>query len=82
MGTPDLKGWEARSEEEIEELRQRDPLVLATTRELAEGVLSQEEIDKIDAEAVQEVQEIEDFADNSDIARPSEEELLADVFAP
>lgn len=82
MGTPDLKGWEARTEEEREELRERDPLVLATARVLAEDILSQADIDQLYEEANAEVQEIEDFADNSEIARPSQEELLADVFAP
>ena len=28
------------------------------------------------------IQAVEEFADNSEIARPSEAELLADVFAP
>ena len=82
MGTPDLKGWEARSEEEKEELRQRDPLKLATARVLAEGLLSQADIDQLYEEASQEVQAIEDFADTSEIARPSEQDLLASVFAP
>ena len=49
---------------------------------LAEGILSQADIDQIHEQASAEVQEVEDFADNSEIARPSEEELLADVFAP
>lgn len=82
MGTPDLKGWEARSEEEKQAMKLRDPLVLATARVLAEDVLSQQEIDQLHEEASQEVQQVEDFADNSDIARPSEKQLLAAVFAP
>ena len=81
MGTPDLKGWEARSDEEKEELRQLDPLKLATARMLSEGVLSQADIDHLHEEATLEVAKVEDFADNSEIARPSEHELLAGVFA-
>jgi pyruvate dehydrogenase E1 component alpha subunit len=83
MGTPDLKGWEERhSEEEKAELQQREPVFLATERLLADGVMTQDEIDAVHEAAAQEVQAAEDFADNSDIARPSEAELLADVFAP
>jgi TPP-dependent pyruvate/acetoin dehydrogenase alpha subunit len=55
---------------------------MATARVLAEGLLSQADIDQLHEEASKEVQDIEDFADGSDIARPTEEELLADVFAP
>lgn len=82
IGTPDLKGWEDRSEEEHEEMRKREPVALATERVLADGILSQDAIDRLHEEAEGEIAEVEDFADRSEIARPSEEELLAAVFAP
>lgn len=82
IGTPDLKGWEDRSEEEHAEMRKREPVALATERVLADGILSQEAIDRLHEEAEGEIAEVEDFADRSEIARPSEEELLAAVFAP
>lgn len=82
IGTPDLRGWELRSEEEHAEMREREPVTLATSRVLAENILSQEEIDQIVADAEAEIAGIETFADDSPIARPSEAELLADVFAP
>jgi TPP-dependent pyruvate/acetoin dehydrogenase alpha subunit len=63
-------------------MRQREPVTLATTRVLDEGILNQDEIDQIIADAETEIAGIEKFADESDIARPPEAELLADVFAP
>lgn len=82
IGTPDLRGDVKRSEEEIAELRDRDPVLLATKRVLDEGVLSQEEIDQIKAEAKQEVEDNWAWADEQPIAQPTEEELMAAVFAP
>jgi pyruvate dehydrogenase E1 component alpha subunit len=82
IGTPDLRGWEARSEEEHEEMKLREPVALATKRVLDEKILTKKAIAKIVAEAEAEIAEIEAFADDSPIARPPEAELLADVFAP
>jgi len=80
IGTPDLKGWEDRSDEEHEEMRQREPVTLATARMLDDGILSQPQIDAIHDAALEEIKAVEAFADESTVARPSEEELLADVF--
>ncbi len=55
--------------------------MLATTRVLAEKVLTQKQIDKINKEAKEEVAAVEKFADDSPIAQPSIEELLAGVYA-
>jgi pyruvate dehydrogenase E1 component alpha subunit len=82
IGTPDLRGWEPRGDEEREEMRKREPVTLATERVLADDILTQDEIDQIVAEATAEIAGIEEFADESPIARPPEAELLADVFAP
>jgi pyruvate dehydrogenase E1 component alpha subunit len=81
IGTPDLAGWEARSEEEHAEMRAREPVHLATERILADNMLTQPEIDQIVADAEAEIEATEKFADESEIARPTEEELLAEVFA-
>jgi len=82
IGTPDLAGWEERSEEEHAAMREREPLSIATARVLEEGVLTQDQIDAIGAEVEAEVEAAEQFADNSEIARPSVEELMDGVFAP
>lgn len=81
IGTPDLKGWEQRSEEEHQEMRKREPVTLATERILADKILLQLDIDAIHQAALTEIEAVEAFADNSEIARPTEEELLAAVFA-
>ena len=82
VGTPDLAGYVPRGSEVKEEMRKREPVKLATERVLAEGVLSQEQIDQIHEEAKAEIIEIEQFADNSPVAEPTVEELLAAVYAP
>ena len=82
VGTPDLAGYTPRSEELHEEMRKREPVALATERVLAEKLFTQAEIDGIHEEAKMEVAAAEQFADESPIATPSEEELLAAVYAP
>jgi pyruvate dehydrogenase E1 component alpha subunit len=81
VGTPDLARAEPRDAKYLEELKQRDPVVLATKRVLAEKVLTRKQIDKIYEEAVEEVAAVEKFADDSPIAQPSIEELQAGVYA-
>lgn len=81
IGTPDLAGWEERSEEEHAAMREREPLKIATERVLAGSVLTQSAIDTMSEEVALEVEAVEEFADNSEIARPSVEELLEGVFA-
>ena len=81
IGTPDLAGWEERSEEEHAAMREREPLKIATERVLAGSVLTQSAIDTLSEEVALEVETVDEFADNSEIARPSVEELLDGVFA-
>ena len=81
IGTPDLAGWTLRSDEQHAEMRQRDPMRVATERALKEKLLTQKQIDALHEEAKAEVAEAERFADESEIARPSEAELLAAVYA-
>ncbi|MCP3869170.1 MAG: thiamine pyrophosphate-dependent dehydrogenase E1 component subunit alpha [Gammaproteobacteria bacterium] len=82
IGTPDLAGWEDRTPAQHEDMRKREPVNLATERVLADKTLTQARIDAIREAALKEIEEVEAFADASEIARPSEEELLANVFAP
>ncbi len=81
IGTPDLKGWEKRTEAEHAEMRKREPVMLATERVLADAILTQGDIDAINEAALKEIEAVEKFADDSEISRPSEEELMAAVFA-
>ncbi|MDA8961783.1 thiamine pyrophosphate-dependent dehydrogenase E1 component subunit alpha [Congregibacter sp.] len=81
IGTPDLSGWEERSDEEHTAMREREPVRIATAKVLDQGLLTQAAIDQVIEEAKAEVQGVEDFADSSEIARPSVEELMDGVFA-
>lgn len=81
IGTPDLGGWEARSKEEHAAMREREPVRLATERVLADNILTQDEIDGMVEAALKEIEAVEAFADSSQIARPTEQELMAAVFA-
>jgi len=68
IGTPDLSGWTQRTVKEIEKLRERDPIEIARARLVEEGLLTQELIDQIDAEATQEVADAEQFAEESPVS--------------
>ena len=82
IGNRDLRGWKPRTQEEYDEMAKRDPVNLATERVLADKILSQAKVDKIHAGAEAEVDAAVKFADESPIESPTEEELLADVYAP
>ena len=82
IGNRDLRGYKPRTQEEYDEMQKRDPVPLATDRMLADGVLSQEQIDGIAEAAEREVEAAVKYADDSPIESPTEEELLADVYAP
>jgi len=71
IGTPDLAGIEARSKEEIEKLRERDPVKLCREKLLARGILTQEDVERIDRETQAELEEAERFADESPIPDPA-----------
>lgn len=81
IGTPDLSGWEQRSDEEHAAMREREPVGIATARAIAEGWVSQTWLDTVREDALAEVKRVEKFADDSEIARPPVDELLSAVFA-
>lgn len=81
IGTPDLSGWEQRSDEEHAAMREREPVGIATARAIAEGWVSQTWLDTVREDALAEVARVEQFADDSEIARPTVDELLSAVFA-
>jgi pyruvate dehydrogenase E1 component alpha subunit len=80
VGTPDLASATPRDPEYLEELKKRDPLLIATARVLGEGVLTQAAVDAIHSDAREEVIAVEKFADDSPIALPGIEELQAGVY--
>jgi pyruvate dehydrogenase E1 component alpha subunit len=56
---------EYRTKEEVEEWRQRDPIKAFADRLVDEGVLKEDEVEKLDQEAIETVDEAVRFADES-----------------
>ncbi|MDX1932373.1 MAG: thiamine pyrophosphate-dependent enzyme [Capsulimonadales bacterium] len=68
-----------RSREEIEQAKQRDPLVIAERLLLEQGAINDEEIERIRKEALAAAEASLKFSDES--PNPSPDELLKDVYA-
>jgi len=69
---------EYRSREEVDEWRERDPIDSFRTRVTEGGVLSDEEVDKLDSQALKRIEEAVEFADNSPF--PDLAALYDDVY--
>jgi len=68
-----------RTKEEIQDWERRDPIPRMHTYLLDEGILTQEDLDRIDAETTEVIDDAVRFADES--PEPSQDELYADVYA-
>jgi pyruvate dehydrogenase E1 component alpha subunit len=69
---------EYRTKEEVEEWRGRDPIAVFSKRLIDEDVLSQEQIEKLDREAISTVDEAVKFADQSPF--PDLDSLYDDIY--
>ena len=69
---------EYRSKEEVEEWRERDPIQAFARRLVDEDVLGQDEVEKMDKEAIEIVDEAQRFADESPF--PDLDSLYDDVY--
>ncbi len=69
---------EYRSKEEVEEWRERDPIKAFAKRLVDEDVMSQEDVDRLDEEAVGRVDEAVKFADSSPF--PDLDSLYDDIY--
>jgi 2-oxoisovalerate dehydrogenase E1 component alpha subunit len=69
-----------RPKEEVEEVRQRDPLVTMPAFMIEHGFLTQEQVDQIIAEARQAINEATDAADAAE--PPDASTILEHVYAP
>ena len=67
-----------RSKEELDESMQRDPIVLLKKKMLSEGMLTEDEYNKMDDEAKASAQDAWDFADAA--PEPAPEELFTHVL--
>jgi pyruvate dehydrogenase E1 component alpha subunit len=68
IGVPDLAGWKPRTKEEIDKLRERDPIKVCRENLMKRGILTQKDIKRIDGEAAAEVEEAERFVKESPVA--------------
>jgi len=75
IGTPDLRDHTPRSEEEIKELRQRDPVKIYRESLLSQDILTADDVERIDKETAEELQAAERFVDESPDA--TDDECLA-----
>src|SRR2546421_12902289 len=68
-----------RTEEEIEQWKQRDPITIHTELLLSQGLATQAELDQIQAQVAQEIEAAVEFARQSPYPDPAE--LFEDMFA-
>jgi pyruvate dehydrogenase E1 component alpha subunit len=71
IGMPDLVGTEPRTEEMIEKLRQRDPVLVCRQQLVEDGLLTEEDIEKIAQDVTVELEAAETFADESPVTDPA-----------
>jgi pyruvate dehydrogenase E1 component alpha subunit len=69
---------EYRSKDEVEEWRRRDPIASFSKRLLDDGVMSQEDVERMDADAIGTVDEAVEFADDSPF--PELDSLYDDLY--
>ena len=79
-GGPDIAHESPRSPEEIEVWKKRDPIKLFQEKLLEQGILTQADTERIDAEVTAEMEEVERFAMESPLPSPDilEKSLYAD----
>lgn len=79
-GVPDVSHAQPRPAEEVEAWKKRDPINLFRERLLEQGVLSQDDAERIDREVAAEIDEAERFAMDSPVPDPAilEKVLYAD----
>jgi pyruvate dehydrogenase E1 component alpha subunit len=75
MGDPERY----RSKEEVEQNRQRDPIITLAKKLENDGVLDEGELEQLDQVVAQEIESIAAFADNS--PAPAPESLYAHIYA-
>lgn len=80
VGFPDLLRYTPRTDDQIEALRERDPIAICEVRLRDAGILDEEKIADIRAEAVREVEAAEQFAEASPIADVLDMNNLADLI--
>ena len=79
LGLGRVRRGEYRTSEEISKWRERDPIGIHSQKLIDRGVLSEDEINKIESDSKKEIEEAVEFARNSNFPEP--EELFEDMWA-
>ena len=79
LGLGRVRRGEYRTSEEISKWRERDPIGIHSQKLIDRGVLSEDEINKIESDSKKEIEEAVEFARNSKFPQP--EELFEDMWA-
>ncbi len=79
LGLGRVRRGEYRTSEEISKWRERDPIGIHSQKLIDRGVLSEDEINKIESDSKKEIEEAVEFARNSKFPEP--EELFEDMWA-
>ena len=79
LGLGRVRRGEYRTSEEFSKWRERDPIGIHSQKLIDRGVLSEDEIDKIESNSKKEIEEAVEFARNSKFPEP--EELFEDMWA-
>ena len=79
LGLGRVRRGEDRTSEEISKWRERDPIGIHSQKLIDRGVLSEDEINKIESDSKKEIEEAVEFARNSKFPEP--EELFEDMWA-
>ena len=69
---------EYRTKEQVEEWRKRDPINVFSGRLVKDGMISDEDVEKLDAKAMERVDAAVEFADNSPF--PELDSLYDDIY--
>jgi len=70
-GVPDVSHVEPRPAEEVEAWKKRDPILLFRDRLLSQGILSQDDVERVDREVAAEIEAAERFAMDSPVPDPA-----------
>ena len=79
LGLGRVRRGEYRTSEEISKWRERDPIGIHSQKLVDRGVLSEDEINKIESDSKKEIEEAVEFARNSKFPEP--DELFEDMWA-
>ncbi len=79
-GVPDVNHTQMRSEEDKAPWRKRDPIILLKEKLLAQGIVKEEELTRIEQEAEKEVADLDQFQAQCPVMLPKDASILDDFL--